>query len=86
MNKCIISSFFINGLKSTILNNQKVCRTALMKNIKNIHDFKNIKVPNNILKETWHKDSFKDIFSIQETMQEPIKNLYPNKQRYNIKN
>ena len=82
MNKCILSSFFINGLKSKILNNKKVCKTALNKNIKNIQDFKDKKMPiNNILKETWQKDSFKDIFSIQETMQEPIKNLYPIKQR-----
>ena len=86
MSKGIISSFLLNGVIHKILRNQNNCNNGLIRNIKNIHDFKNKKMPinninNNINKETWEKDSFKDILSIQEAMQEPIKHLYPVKQR-----
>jgi len=82
MSKGNILSFLLNGLTHKILRNQNNCNNGVIRNIKNIHDFKNKKMPiNNINKETWEKDSFKDILSIQETMQEPIKHLYPVKQR-----
>ena len=82
MSKGNTLSFLLNGLTYKILRNQNNCNNGLIRNIKNIHDFKNKKLPiNNINKETWEKDSFKDVLSIQETMQEPIKNLYPVKQR-----
>ena len=86
MSKGNILSFLLNGLTHKILRNQNNCNNGVIRNIKNIHDLKNKKmtinnINNNINKETWEKDSFKDILSIQETMQEPIKHLYPVKQR-----
>ena len=86
MSASIVSSFFINGVAQRMLRKQNGCSNGVIANIKNMNDIKNGKMlKNNNNKnsnvncnnETWQNDSFKDVYSIQESMQEPITNLYP---------
>lgn len=76
MNAAFITTFLFNGITQRILRRQIGNNNNIVTQFNNC-SHNRITFRKHPYQESWKKDSFKDVYSIQETMQEPIKNLYP---------